>query len=101
MRKAGEVSPTRNKTKSKILRRNDSAPRVMFRAEKMERHIRLIADHPTVVTGADVKQIASPHFVVAPDLHLAGGATGHNHADMFHFAETRAARCAHVRRPFP
>jgi len=60
--------------------------RVMFRAEKMQRHIRLIAHHPTVVAGADVKQISGPHFVVAAVLHPAGGATGHNQADMFHFA---------------
>src|SRR5882724_7209082 len=75
--------------------------RVMFRAKKMQRHIRLIAHDPTVVAGADVKQISSPHLVIAPVLHLAGGATGYNQADMFHFAKTCAGRCAHVRRPFP
>ena len=71
--------------------------RVMFRTEKMQRHIRLIAYDPTVVAGADVKQIAGVHFVGASVFHLAGGATGHNHADMFHFSESRAGRCAYVR----
>jgi hypothetical protein len=60
--------------------------RVMFRTKKMERHIWLIADDPAVVSGTDIKQISSPHFIVAPVLHPAGGATGHNQADMFHVA---------------
>jgi hypothetical protein len=60
--------------------------RVMFRAKKMQGHIRLIAYDPTVVAGANVKQISCPHFVAVPVLHPAGGATGHNDADMFHFA---------------
>src|SRR5713101_6068581 len=74
------------KQKAKSVRRSNSVLRVMFRAKKMQRHIRLIDDHPAIVTRADVKQIAGPHLVVASVFHLAGGVTGHNHADMFHFA---------------
>src|SRR6266566_2801030 len=75
--------------------------RVMFRTEKMQRHIRLIAYDPTVVARADVKQISGSHFVIPPVLHLAGGTTGPNHADLLHIAEWRAGRGSHVRRPFP
>ena len=58
----------------------------MFGAEKMERNIRFIAYHPTVVARSDVKQIARTHLVIAPILHSTGGAAGHNHSDMFYLA---------------
>src|SRR5438445_11762599 len=75
--------------------------RVMFRAKKMERHVRLIAHDPAVVAWADVKHISRPHIVVTPVLHLARRATGHDHPDMFQFAESGASWRPHMHRPFP
>jgi hypothetical protein len=36
--------------------------RIFVRTHKVQRHIRLIADHPTVVPRRDVEDIASFHF---------------------------------------
>ena len=58
--------------------------RVTFRAEKMQRDIGLVADHPAVVAGADIKEISSAHLVVAAIWHSTSGAAGHYHADMFY-----------------
>ena len=58
----------------------------MFRAKKMERNIRLVADDPTIVARPDIKEISRAHLVIAAILHSTGGATGYDHADMFYFA---------------
>ena len=60
--------------------------RVTFRAEKMQRDIGLVANHPAIVARADIKEISSIHLVIAPILHSTDGAAGHNHSDMFYFA---------------
>ena len=56
----------------------------MFRAKKMERNIRLVADDPTIVARPDIKEISSAQLVLAAILHSTGGTAGHNHADMFY-----------------
>jgi hypothetical protein len=54
----------------------------MLGAEEMERHVRFVADHPAVVTGTDVKKIASLHFIIASVIHLARGGSGNDEADV-------------------
>ena len=48
----------------------------MFRAKKMERNIRLVADDPTIVARPDIKEISSAQLVLAAILHSTGGTTG-------------------------
>jgi hypothetical protein len=51
----------------------NSLSRVMLGAKKMERDVRLVAYHPTVVAGPDVEKIAGFHFIITAIVHPAGG----------------------------
>src|SRR4051812_14895702 len=75
--------------------------RVMLRAEKMEREVRLVADDPTVVSRADIENVARLHFIIAAVIHPAGGRTGNDEADVLNFAQGRAGCWPDVLGPFP
>ena len=49
----------------------------------MQRNVRLVSDHPGVVTGRDVEDLACAHFDYVAIAHRGGGAAGNDHAYMF------------------
>lgn len=61
--------------------------RVVGRAEEMQRYVRLVADHPGVVTRRDVEQIARREFVLGPVAHLHRAAPGHDEPDVLDLTE--------------
>ena len=56
--------------------------RVVSRSHEMQRDIRFIADHPAVVAGRDIEEVAGLHFNNPAVIHGGGGASGNNHADV-------------------
>src|SRR5687768_5120130 len=75
--------------------------RVMVGAEEMQRHIRLVADHPAVVAGRDVKEVAGAHLDHPAVVHRRRRAARHDHSDMLDQARLLAERSADMDRPFP
>src|SRR5438105_558528 len=73
----------------------------MIGAKEVERDIRLVADHPAVVSWRDVENVAGAHLEYAAVVHRRRGAAGHDHADMLDLAGALAERAADVDRPFP
>jgi hypothetical protein len=70
-------------------------------AEEMQRHIRLISDDPTVVTGRDVKQITGFHLNDAAVVHCGSGAAREDETDVLDLAALLSLRGANVRGPLP
>ena len=74
----------------------------MVRPEKMQRHIRLVPDHPTVVRDRrDVENIAGRHFDDRPVAHRGDGAARNDHAHVLDIAQRRARQRSDVFRPLP
>jgi hypothetical protein len=70
----------------------------------MERDVRLVSDHPTIVTGRsgwNVKQHPGAEFVNRAVLHRSRGATGDDQPYVLDIAAGRAHAGAHVNRPLP
>ena len=67
----------------------DLLGRVVIRAQKVQGHIRLIADNPAIVSGrarGNVEQDARAEFVNGAVFHNSRGATGKHHSYMFNMA---------------
>src|SRR5215472_9009582 len=78
--------------------------RVRAGTQEMQRHVRLVSDYPTVVSGRagwDVKQVARSHFDHFAALDRGGGASRNNQSHMFDVAVVLPNIGAHVLRPFP
>src|SRR5262249_8873592 len=76
--------------------------RVRARSEKMQRHVLLTSDHPTIVRAwRDVEEGSGLQRVDFSALHCRSGPSRDHKADMLHAAERRAGHGAHVLRPFP
>ena len=58
----------------------------MLGAEEMEGNVRFVSHYPAVVAGPDVEKIAGLHLVIAAVVHPAGGRSGNDEPDVFHFA---------------
>jgi len=67
----------------------------------MQRHVRFIADHPTVMSRRDVEQITGFHFDNPAIVHSGGRAARNHHADVFYGAVLQSLSRTHVNRPFP
>src|SRR5579863_10168498 len=67
----------------------------------MQRDVWLVANHPAVMAGWDVKQISSPHLDHAAVVHGRGSATRDHHTHVLHATTLRARRFAHLLRPLP
>src|SRR5215471_20588983 len=60
---------------------------IVVGAEEMQRDIRLVADHPTVVRGwGDIKQISGGQFGLRSISEGRHGAAGDDHSHMFDIA---------------
>jgi hypothetical protein len=70
----------------------------------MQRHVRLVSDYPTVVSGRagwDVKQVARFHFDHFPALDRGRGASRNDQSHMFDVAVAFSNVWANMLRPFP
>src|SRR5271169_1435547 len=67
----------------------------------MQRHIRLAAHYPTVMSRRNIKHIARVHLNHAAIIHSRGGVSGNYHSDMLHTTTRNAHRLADMFRPFP
>jgi hypothetical protein len=65
-------------------------------AREMQGDVRLIAYHPTIVSGRDVENISRLHLDNAAVVHGGGLPTGDDHAYVLHAAAFAAGRCAYV-----
>src|SRR5437868_15120844 len=75
--------------------------RVFFRSEKVKRNIRLIAHHPTIVPGTDVKDVSGLHDVRSSILHRARSLSRDHHTDVLHLTKGRPVNVRDMLRPFP
>src|SRR6266480_199643 len=75
--------------------------RVFFRSEKVKRNIRLIAHHPTIVPGTNVKDVSRLHDVRSSILHRARSLSRDHHANVLHLTAGRPGNGCDMLRPFP
>src|SRR5271155_2947802 len=75
--------------------------RIFVRTHKMQRDIRLIADHPTIVPRRNIEDIARFHLDDAAIVHRSRSPPRNHQADMFHHATLRPRGLPHVQRPPP
>ena len=73
---------------------------IFFRAQKMQRNIRLIANAPTVVSRPDIKEIARLHDVSSSIRHRTRGFPGYHHANVLHLTKRTPGNRRDVLRPF-
>ena len=74
---------------------------VTLAAEDVEGDVGLIADHPAVVSGRDVEEVASPHHHFASVVHLGHRLTAQYEADMLNLARRLTSHRPDVLRPLP
>src|SRR6266480_2972687 len=75
--------------------------RVFFRSEKVERNIRLIAHDPTVMPGADVKDVSRLHDATPSIFHGTRSLPGYHHANVLNLTKGSPGNWRDVLRPFP
>src|SRR5215813_13711373 len=78
--------------------------RVGAGTQKMQRHVRLVSDYPTVVSrraGWDVKQVARFHFDHFAALDRDRGASRNDQSHMFDVAVVFSNVWTNMLRPFP
>ena len=71
-------------------------------AEDVQRHIRLVADDPAVVSRRHVEEIASAHDDLTSVIHLGNGLATKHEADVLDLAElspVTGPTCADHRQP--
>src|SRR5256712_3677766 len=76
-------------------------PGVRGRAQKVQRHVRLVADDPGVVPRSDGEQVSRLERDLPAIVHDDHGASGHHEADVLHPAGRRPGDRLDVLRPFP
>ena len=74
---------------------------VSVRPKKMQRYVRLIAHHSTVMPRRDVENVSGFHLDHPPVIHRRGRPPGDHHAHVLHSAALRPRRAPHTDRPFP
>jgi hypothetical protein len=74
---------------------------VVVRTEKMQGDIRLVADHPAVVSRRDVEDVSLVQLGNGAVVHCSRRAPRDNDADMLNRAARRAGSGADMRRPSP
>lgn len=74
---------------------------IFFRAQKMQRNIRLIANDPTIVARPDIKKIARLHDVSSSIRHRTRGFPGYHHANVLHLTKRSPGNRRDMLRPFP
>src|SRR6266404_3436364 len=75
--------------------------RVLLGAHQVQRDVRLIADHPAVVSGRDVEDVASFHLDHAAIVHGGDRSSGDHNAYMLDVAALLPHCLSDMRRPFP
>src|SRR5262249_53975109 len=63
--------------------------------------IGLVADHPAIVSGHDVEEVACPHFEFGAIIHDHHDPSRHDQPDMFDFAGMGTCALTNVLGPFP
>src|ERR1017187_1303367 len=58
---------------------------VLVGAQEVQGDVRLVASHPTIVAGRDVKQVPRPHLDDAAGVHGGHSSTGHYHSHVLHW----------------
>src|SRR3954471_15745054 len=75
--------------------------RVVLAAHDVQRHVRLVADDPAVVSGRHVEELARRHHPLGPVVHRDRGPATEDEAHVLDVAGLLAARLADVLGPFP
>src|SRR6266478_4115194 len=74
---------------------------VCVRTDQVNRDIRLVAYHPTVMPWRNVKHVPSLHLNHAAIIHRGRRASGNYHPYVLHRAALRSCHAPNVLRPFP
>ena len=74
---------------------------VVGSAHEVQRNVRLVSHHPTVVTGWNIKHVPGMQFEYASIIHRRGGTTCKHHAYMLHVTPGGTRRLADMLGPLP
>src|ERR1700736_5475825 len=74
---------------------------VVVRAEKMQRDVGLVPDHPAVVSGCDMEEVSRAHLKDSAIVHRSSRTARDDDADMLDWAARRAHSGPDMQRPFP